>query len=542
MQQGSEQAVDVFIVGGGPVGLAMALLLDRFGVKFMLVERNTTTTDHPKSRGCFARSMELFRQWGIEDKIRQRGLPPNSDVFVYVESLAGREFGRTEPERDMGLTPAWKSQVAQDAVEEELFAVVKDAKQGQVLFGTEFIDFSQTPQGVHVRLRNVDGGATRKVSARFLIAADGAGSEVRRAAGIAMDGPSTLAVMANDYWQADLSHLPVTRDAAGFRVRPAKAGVPQSVILNTNGRDRWLTVSRIGWEKDERERPWTDEEVIELARIQSGVPNLEVKVINRSTWRVSRQVASAFRNGPVFIVGDAAHRFPPSGGMGLNSGVQDAHNLAWKLAYVLRGWASEKLLDSYDAERRPVAHSNADWSVGNRKRVVLTEEAVDSGIEDNIRFWITDTNRHLHSLGQVLGFSYEVGAVVPDGTVARPLDPEHYEPSDRPGSRFPHLWLDTARKCSTLDWFDKDFVLVAGHRGDAWLEAATNLSGKPEFPLVARQLPLADPRDGFRMGAHGAVIVRPDGHVAWRLPYLPANPVEAVKTAMHKILQGGNTP
>lgn len=542
MQQRSAQKTDVFIVGGGPVGLAMALLLDRFGVNFVLVERNTTTTDHPKSRGCFARTMELFRQWGIEDKVRARGLPLNSDVFVYVESVAGKEFGRTEPERDTGLTPAWKSQVAQDVIEEELLSVVKDARHGKVLFGTEFIDHTDEGSGVTVRSRDLATGTVQEWSARFLIAADGAGSAIRRAAGIEMEGPATLAVMANDYWQADLSHLRVAREAAGFRVKPARQGVPQAVILNTNGRDRWLTVSRIGWEKDERDSPWTDEEVLELARVQTGVPDLDVKLINRSTWRVSRQVASAFRSGRVFLVGDAAHRFPPSGGMGLNSGVQDAHNLAWKLSYVLRGLASDKILDSYDLERRPVANSNADWSVGNRKRVVLTEEAIDSGNQDNIDFWITDTNRHLHSLGQVLGFTYEVGAVIPDGTVPRPLDPEHYEPSDRPGARFPHVWLDMARKHSTLDWFDKDFVLVAGHRGDAWLDAVSSLSGKLECPLLARQLPAADARDGFRMGPRGAVIVRPDGHVAWRIPYLPDNPAQAIRSALNQILEGGNTP
>lgn len=538
MQQGKSRETEVFIVGGGPVGLAMALLLERFGVKFVLVERNRTTTTHPKSRGCFARTMELFRQWGIEDKVRARGLPPNTDVFVYVDRVAGTEFGRTEPERDTGLTPAWKSQVAQDVIEEELFDAVKNARHGRILFGTEFIDLAQQDGDVKVRSRDVETGATDEWYAKFLVAADGAASSVRRESGISMDGPATLAVMANDYWHADLSRLPIAREAAGIRVMETN-GYPPAVILNTNTRDRWLTVSRIGWEKDDRERPWTDAEVEEMARLQVGLPDLEVKVINRSIWRMSRQVASAFRDRSVFLVGDAAHRFPPSGGMGLNSGVQDAHNLAWKLFYVLRGWASEKILDSYDTERRPVAHSNADWSVGNRTRIVRAEEAVASGNADNIHFWTTDSNRHLHSLGQVLGFSYEEGAVVPDGTVPKALDPNRYEPDDRPGSRFPHLWLDAARKQSTLDWFDKDFVLVAGHKGDEWLAAVASVSENLRVPLQAKQLPVADPRDGIRMGARGAVIVRPDGHVAWRLPYLPDNPREVVKSALDKVLAGG---
>lgn len=539
MQQGKEKKTDVVIVGGGPVGLAMALLLDRFGVDFVLLERNTTTTTHPKSRGCFARTMELFRQWGIEDKVRARGLPPGTDVFLYVESMAGKEYGRTAPEPDTGLTPAWKSQVAQDVIEEELFAAVRNSKHGKILFGTELLAFEDHGDGISVRSRALDGEVVEAISARYLVAADGAGSNVRRACGITVDGPSTLAVMANDYWRADLSHLPIARQGAGFRVLNEKLGLPPSVILNTNTRDRWLTVSRVGWEKDDRESPWTDEQVEEMARIQTGIPDLKVEVINRDVWRMSRQVACAFRKGNVFLVGDAAHRFPPAGGMGLNSGVQDAHNLAWKLAYVLRGRASDRFLDSYDAERRPVANSNADWSVGNRTRIVHAEDAIRSGNQDNIDFWITDTNRHLHSLGQVLGFSYEQGAVISDGTVPRPLDPENYQPSDRPGSRFPHLWLDTARKHSTLDWFDRDFVLVAGHDGQAWVDAVDTLSGRLECPLQVRKMPSTDARDGFRMGPRGAVIVRPDGHVAWRMPYVPADPAEEITSALQRILSGG---
>eukprot|EP01041_Mallomonas_annulata_P041071 gene41071-65072_t len=131
-------------------------------------------------------------------------------------------------------------------------------------------------------------------------------------------------------------------------------GVPVSSILNTNGRDRWLTVTQIGDDQDERARPWTDEEVVAQARRQAGVPNLDVTIINRSIWRMSRQVAARFSQGRTLLVGDAAHRFPPTGGFGLNSGVQDAHNLGWKLAAALQGWGGERLLDSYDAERRPV--------------------------------------------------------------------------------------------------------------------------------------------------------------------------------------------
>ncbi len=534
--QAAIESTRVFVVGGGPVGLAMALLLDRFQIPFVVVERSPGTTDHPKSRGCWIRTMELFRQWGIEERIRARGLDENTDIFVYVESIAGKEIGRTWPEPNQHRTPAWKCLVAQDAVEEELLAVAGKSAYGRILFSTECIAFEAGEAEVTATTRDVETGEERRWCAEYLLAADGAGSSVRKQLGIEFKGPATLAVMANDYWRADLSHLPVARQASGFRVVSPLPGVPVATILNTNGKDRWLAVSQIGETKDDRDHPWTDEEVVEIARAQTGIPDLKVEIINRSVWRVSRQVAAQFRKGRVLLVGDAAHRFPPTGGFGLNSGVQDAHNLAWKLAYVLTGRASDALLDSYDLERRPVAESNADFSYGNRLRYKHTENAIRSGNPDRIRFWIGDTDNHLHSIGQSIGFSYEQGAVIPDGTVAKPLNSRVYEPTDRPGARFPHIWLDVARKHSTLDWFDRNFVLVAGPDGQAWEAAAQAAAASTNVALDFHKLPQALPSDGFQMGMRGAVLVRPDGHVCWRMPWIPDDPAAALGAAFLKIL------
>jgi 2-polyprenyl-6-methoxyphenol hydroxylase-like FAD-dependent oxidoreductase len=521
----------VFIVGGGPVGLAMALLLHRFRIDCVVVERSPGTTDHPKSRGCYSRTMELFRQWGVEDAIRARGLPRHSDMWVCARSLVGEELGRTTPEPDLGHTPSWKSMVAQDAVEEEILRALEGSPYARVLFSTEALDFDMTESGVSVRTRSCATGEERWWHARFLIAADGAGSGVRQAAGIAMEGPPSLAVMSNDYWRADLSHIRRLADVAGCRIFSEQPGVPVSTILNTNGRDRWLTVTQIG-DGDSRGEQKSADATVEMIRVQAGIPDLPVQMINRSVWRVSRQVAQRFRKGPVFLVGDAAHRFPPTGGYGLNSGVQDAHNLAWKLAFVLGGAASDHLLDSYDAERRPIAHSNADFSLGNRVRIETMEQAMRSGDADWIRFWIEDFDNHLHSIGQSLGFRYEAGAVIPDGTAAAPLNPRIYVPSDRPGSRFPHRWLDAARTRSTLDWFDTGLTLVTGPLGQHWLEAARSVAARTALPLTARTLDNVHSKDGLHMGPKGAVLVRPDGHVAWRIPYAPPDPEHALGTAL----------
>ena len=398
----------VFIVGGGPVGLAMGLLLDRFGIDAVIVEKSPTTTDHPKSRGCWVRTMEIFRQWGIEQAIRDRGLQDNSDMFVQVESIAGREISRSRPEPNLGQTPAWKSLVAQDAVEEEIYKVIEHSNLVQVHFSTEFVGFEEVEDGVDLR-----DPLGRDRPQRALARQISAGLRRRRQPDAAQrrhrDG---RAGHARGDAERILARRPLAL-SAGARSRglswsiPRSPGVPpRASILNTNGRDRWLSIIQIGWEKDERPRPWTDAETIEIIRAHVGVPDLDVTLLNRSIWRMSRQVAASFRSRRVFLVGDAAHRFPPTGGFGLNSGVQDAHNLAWKLVYVLRGLASEKLLDSYDVERRPVAQSNADFSyrqhrsasAGSRRRSAPATRI-------SIRFWVNDLDNHLHSIGQALGFA-----------------------------------------------------------------------------------------------------------------------------------------
>ncbi len=530
------QRTSVMIVGGGPVGLSMAMLLERFGVDCIVAERSPTTTEHPKARGCWVRTMEIFRQWGVETQIRDRGLKNESDMFGVLRTLSGQEYGRSRPEPNMEQTPAWKSIVAQDAVEEEIFRKLQGARHARLWFNTEVVSFEETNDGVSIRTRAVDTGEETHVRATYLIAADGAGSNTRRAAGVEMVGPPTLAVMSNEYWKGDLSGLPIAQDLAGFFLIPDNPDEPRVMILNTNGRDRWLSVVKIGNTGDERERPWTDQEFAEMTRRQVGLPDLDVSLINRSIWRVSMQIAETFRKGRVFIAGDAAHRFPPTGGFGMNTGIQDAHNLAWKLAFVLKGLASGRLLDSYSSERRPVAQSNANFSHGNHRRFDELEKAVRSKNQDRIQFWIDDMDNHIHSVGQNLGLSYEEGAVIADGTVTPAHHPRYYTPSDRPGARFPHLWLDLARKASTIDWFDKDFVVVAGPQGGEWLEAGRDVSRKTGIPLGLKTLPQSDARDGIRIGQRGMALVRPDGHVAWRMPWVPADPARALAGALTTLL------
>lgn len=514
----------------------MALLLDRFGIPFVLVEKNASTTNHPKARGTWSRTMELFRQWGIEQAVRKRGLPNGASGFAFVETIAGHEYGRVPREPDLGHTPAWKCTAPQDVVEEELLEKVRGTKVGRIQFSTEFVRYDQDEHGVDVVVRDLTTGKETKWSAQYLIGADGAGSGVRRTAGISMEGPSSLATMCNDYWQADLSHIKSAGEVGGYRLGPLSNGRPGASILNTNGRDKWLSITRIGQENSVDATPWTDEEVVRNARAHVGIPNLDVSIINRSVWRVSKQIAACYTAGRVFLVGDSAHRFPPTGGFGMNTGIQDAHNLAWKLSMVLGGKASPRLLDTYDSERRPVGKANADFSFGNTQRFQHLEAAFRSSNVDHISFWVKDATNHQHSMGLGLGFSYDEGALIPDGTVKPNLRSRVYDPSDRPGGRFPHLWLDLSRQHSTLDLFDKNFVLLIGPKGEGWTEAAQSVSAGMSIPVDAHQLETVDSRDGLEMGQRGAVLIRPDGHVAWRVPYIPQDPAGSLSSALRRIL------
>ena len=259
--------------------------------------------------------------------------------------------------------------------------------------------------------------------------------------------------------------------------------------------------------------------------------------INGSTWRLSKQTAETFRRGRVFLAGDAAHRFPPTGGFGLNTGVQDAHNLAWKLALVIAGHASEALLDTYDIERRPVAVSNAEFSLANSRRMVRLEAAAQSGDPGRFEFWIDDLDNHLHNVGQSLGFIYNEGAVIPDGSTPPPQAARYYWPVDRPGSRFPHVPLNSG--ASALDWFDDSFVLVTGVHADDWRAAAAEVGTRMGIPLTARTLPTVAIEYGCKLGDRGAALVRPDGHVAWRMAWTSPDPVAELHAALSRLLSTG---
>jgi 2-polyprenyl-6-methoxyphenol hydroxylase-like FAD-dependent oxidoreductase len=532
--------VPVTIVGGGPVGLSMALALSRRGIASRVLELKSTTTDHPKARGVWVRAMEIFRQWGVYEPIRARGLPDDSHSMVFMDGLE-KELGRSAPEPFNDESPARKSIVAQDAVEEALVAKLQDHPDADICWLTEFVGAEELVSGVRITARNLQTGKELSWLSTYLIGADGGTRVVAKIAGIEHEGPPVMAVLSNVYFKADLSAYKSVHNAAGLYFVPIDPTDAVLGLLNTNGADRWLWVSRIGAETDERERPLTQEETVSKLRKMMRKPDLPIQIINEGIWRMTRRIAKTFSKGRFFLVGDAAHRFPPHGGFGMNSGIQDVHNLAWKIAFALRGIASKALLDSYDIERRPIAHANADMAMINLGRFPRVLEAASSGDTDRLRFWLLDAANHTNSVGHTLGFVYDAGALVPDGTTRPPYSPRYYYPTDRPGSRFPHFWLDAAQTQSSIDLFDRDLVLVHGPEAHAWGSAAAEVSQRLSIPIVVHRLAAPDPKQGLAIGARGAVLVRPDGIVAWRIGWVTAYPADDLTNVIERVLNPNQT-
>lgn len=529
--------VPVTIVGGGPVGLSMALVLGRFGIRSRVIEQAATTTDHPKARGVWPRAMEIFRQWGVEQAIRRGGLQDETDAFVVLETM-DKELGRSWPEPFHDEGPARKSVVAQDIVEEALAAKLKEFSEAQVLWSTRAVEALPDDSGVTITVEDIASGARTGWRSDYLIGADGGAGFSAKAAGIAYEGPPQLALMLNTYFRADLSRFQAAKDAAGLIFAPQPGDTEEPFrILNTNAADRWLLLRRIGTDRDERPVVPSEAETIASIRHFLQLPDLNVEIINEGVWRLTRRIASRFSAGRIFLVGDAAHRFPPTGGFGMNSGIQDVHNLGWKLAYVLQGKARPNLLSSYDLERRPIANANADLALNNLARFGMFLKAVGDRNPDKLEFWLRDMDNHTNSIGHTLGFIYDDGAVVPDGSTRPPYTPRMYTPTDRPGSRFPHWWLDKNKKISSLDLFDKDFVLMFGRDGHSWAEAARALSKSRGIPIDTYEVGDLDPALGVRLGKSGAALVRPDGVTAWRVAWPEDDPEAVLGDVLDRILQ-----
>ena len=322
--------VDVLIVGGGPVGLTASILLSRHGVRSLLVERHPGTAIVPKSRGINARTMEMYRQCGLEAAIRDAGLATErTGLIVWAETLAGKEIERRVPGRatpaNMAVTPTRNCLCAQDDLEPVLRRFAEDSKLSELCFSTELTALTYDDRGVSAVLLDRASGTERAIRARYLIAADGAQSRVRRQLGARMAGEERIYDSVNILFHADLAQWVEHRPAALYFIEQPEL---RGTFLTINGTDRWgfliHSLEQYGFKPED----FTPEVCTRLVRQAAGVPDLQVSILGVSPWVASAIVADRYRDGPVFLAGDAAHEMPPTGGFGLNTGVQDVHNLA----------------------------------------------------------------------------------------------------------------------------------------------------------------------------------------------------------------------
>ncbi|HXS80483.1 MAG TPA: FAD-dependent monooxygenase [Gammaproteobacteria bacterium] len=535
------EEVPVLIVGGSLVGLSTALLLARHGVQALAVERHSGTAIHPRAGHFQIRTIEILREMGLEAESRRKAretYDPEGGIIA-VESLAGREVARFIPNLNVGVddrSPTGRLFVDQDVLEPMLRRTAEQLG-ARLRYRTELTSFEQDADRVRAVIRDLDSGEEREVVAQFMVAADGNRSRVRKSLGIDMHGYGLLSKSVTIYFEADCAPYLQGRNSGVFYVHnPTLRGFFR---LNLAGQRGFLAVNCVGADvtRDEAvnvSQGMNEERALELLRAAIGVPGLPMKVRQIVPWDAEANVASRFGSGRVFLAGDAAHVVPPNGGFGGNTGVQDAHNLAWKLAMVVKGQAGRRLLESYDDERRPVGAFTVDQAYGRYATRVVPERG-----KENVKPIVDD-------LLIEIGYRYRSSAVAMGGDSAdAPLVQHPDTLRAAPGTRAPHLVIEREGKSiSTLDLFGGPFVLLTGPDGGAWRAAAEEAAKALGVPIDVWQIGgkggLRDVAGRFlehyALGPAGAVLVRPDSFVAWRSDGSATAGAAALRRVLESIL------
>ncbi|WP_284433804.1 FAD-dependent monooxygenase [Streptomyces sp. TUS-ST3] len=530
--------VPVLIVGGSLVGLSTSVFLGRLGVRHTLVERHAGTSIHPRGRGNNVRTMELFRTAGVEPMIRQAAatLAGNHGI-LQTPTLVGDAgewlFREIDPGGGLArFSPASWCLCSQNDLEPVLLDHAERLG-ADLQYGTELLSFDSGPSGVTAIVKSRETGEHTTYLADYLVAADGPRSPVREQLGIGQSGPGDLFSNVSITFRS--RRLAEVVGERRFIVCYLTDPEADGALLPVDNRENWVFHAPWHPERGEMLEEFTDERCIAHIRRAVGVADLDVEITGRAPWHAAQRVARRYRSGRVFLAGDSAHEMSPTGAFGSNTGIQDAHNLAWKLAAVLGGWAGEPLLDSYDAERRPVAEATS------ARAAVRSAEHSHPGYAPPPG---TGGGPQRGILNVALGYRYPQGAVV-GADPETPVVPDRLDLSGAPGSRAPHLTVrHQGDQISTLDLYERSFVLLSGVGAESgWHEAAVRLTEQTSVPLVSYRLgggsgaELTTEGDTDWAAAHGttpegAVLVRPDGFVAWR----SAGPVPDAEQALRQVL------
>jgi putative polyketide hydroxylase len=518
----------VLIAGGGLVGLSAAAFLARQGIRSLTIERLSASSPLPRAAFFHMRTLEMFRGIGIEEAVRsqsEKEFVPEGAIIA-MDALAGRKLADIIPNLNEGidaLSPCRRLFLNQPSLEEILRNSAREGGAG-ILQGAEIVAVHQDAAGVTLTIRSTDDGNTREIRGDYLIAADGGHSRVRAALGIDYEGRGAFSNSLTIYFTADLS--PYVGGKAWSLIYVNNPILRGFFRLNRAGTAGFLGVNIVGNPDLDPEAAvnaaadLSEARLIELVRAGVGKQDLPVRIDGHSRWRATASVARKFRDGRIFIAGDAAHLMPPNGGFGGNAGIHDAHNLAWKLALVMKGHASPRLLDTYEPERKPVDAFTVEQAFSRyvaRTAPWLAARTQPVPLVDDLRI----------ELGYLYGSPLGVHAD-PRGTSAAA------------GSRVPHVWLQRGgAQVSTVDLAGPRYAVLTGAAGASWAAAAREAaSGFGGLPLDVHGIgrDLVDPANRFPAACgisdSGALLVRPDGFVAWNWREGVAEPGAALRAAL----------
>ncbi|MFZ3033710.1 MAG: FAD-dependent monooxygenase [Parvibaculum sp.] len=530
----------ILIVGAGPVGQLAALLLARHGVATHLIDRRKTRLTAPRAHAVNPRTLEICESIGVSaEALRAIGADANDGGWVrFMGTLSGPEFGSLPYERQdeaaLKHTPYPLTNIPQPKFEAALDEAIEAEPLIHFSRGLACLEITESADGVTAFLEDADSGARSHTEFAYVIAADGAGSRIRSSLGIGMEGPEALQHYVMIHFEADLTALTDSRPGVlYFLFDPKTTGV----LIAYDRANTWVLMHPFDPARESAD-DFDEATCLKLIDDAIGVPQGGIDVRNISNWVMSARIAEHYRKGRIFLAGDAAHRFPPTGGLGLNTGAVDAQNLAWKLAAVVKGEAGEALLDTYEAERRPVALVNSEQSLTNAAKmfdllaVILgfdPEKAeaqyasvlAEMDTSETLKTAVAAQRPHFDSFNLQLGYRYASPAVIgaPDLISGAETDISHYIPSWEPGAHVPHRWVTHDNEVKSLLALlpPQGFTLLAGPDADDWAYAASSMN----LPALQFGVHYTDDKQDWShttgLPDGGAVLIRPDGHIASRL-------------------------